>query len=127
MAEENVEWAENFNELSADTPQGTVSAKIIHKNNLPPKHFVHNKVVDWDSISGSLVLRNRRPGDKMRIAGSNCTKTLKKLFNEKHLDNRNNRLVLADESGIVWVQGLGCSDRCKITNKTQKILIIGED
>lgn len=127
VAEENVEWAENFNELSADTPQGTVSAKIIHKNNLPPKHFVHNKVVNWDSISGSLILRNRRPGDKMRIAGSNCTKTLKKLFNEKHLDNRNNRLVLADESGIVWVQGLGCSDRCKITNKTQKILIIGED
>ena len=127
VTEENVEWAESFSELSANTPLGTVSAKIIHKNNLPPKHFVHNKVVDWDSISGSLVLRNRRPGDKMRIAGSNCTKTLKKLFNEKHLDNRNNRLVLADESGIVWVQGLGCSDRCKITNKTQKILIIGED
>lgn len=127
VTEEKVEWAENFNELSADTPHGTVSAKIIHKNNLPPKHFVHNKVVDWDSINGGLVLRNRRPGDKMRIAGSSCTKTLKKLFNEKHLDNRNNRLVLADESGIVWVQGLGCSDRCKITNKTQKILIIGED
>ncbi len=127
VAEEIVEWAENFSELSANTPQGTVRAKIIHKNNLPPKHFVHNKVVDWDSVNGGLVLRNRRPGDKMRIAGSNCTKTLKKLFNEKHLDNRNNRLILADESGIVWVQGLGCSDRCKITNKTQKILIIGED
>lgn len=127
VTEEAVEWAEAFGKLSANTPQGTVKAKIIHKNNLPPKHFVHNKVVDWSSISGDLVLRNRRPGDKMRIAGSSCTKTLKKLFNEKHLDNRNNRLILADESGIVWVQGLGCSDRCKITNETQKILIIGED
>lgn len=127
VTEDTVEWAEDFNGLAANTPQGRVKAKIIHKNNLPPKHFVHNKVVDWDSINGDLVLRNRRPGDKMRIAGSSCTKTLKKLFNEKHLDNRNNRPVLADESGIVWVLGLGCSDRCKITDKTQKILIIGED
>lgn len=121
------DWEINFNFLSADTPDGNIKAEIINKNNLPPKQFVHNKVLDWDSIHGSLILRNRRPGDKMRLAGSSCTKTLKKLFNEKHLENRNGIPILADELGICWVQGLGCSDRCKIKPETTKILIIGED
>ena len=72
-------------------------------------------------------IRNRRPGDKIKLAGSSCTKTLKKLFSEKHLENRNNIPVLADELGVCWVQGLGCADRCKIKENTEKILFIGED
>lgn len=123
--EEATEWETDFADFSADTPCGKVRAEIINKNELPPKHIVHNKVLDYDCIVGRCVLRNRRAGDRMRLAGSSCTKTLKKLFNEKHLEGRNNLLILADEDGILWVQGLGCADRAKITKETQKILIIG--
>ncbi len=121
------EWEYNFDSFVAETPCGSFKAEIFNKNNLPSKQFVHNKVLDFDSIIGSLTIRNRRPGDKMKIAGSSCTKTLKKLFNEKHLQNRDSIPILADELGICWVQGLGCSDRCKIKPVTKKILIIGED
>ena len=125
---ENIsDWEFDFTLFSAETPVGTIKAKILNKNKLPPKQFVHNKVLDYDSICGSLTIRNRRPGDKIRVAGSSCTKTLKKLFNEKHLENRNNIPVLADELGVCWVQGLGCADRCKIKENTEKILFIGED
>lgn len=127
VEEKTVEWVCDFSDLTAETPIGKINAKIINKNNLPPKHFVHNKVLDYSGIVGKLVLRNRRPGDKMRTAGSSCTKTLKKLFNEKQLDNRSGRLILADDEGVLWVQGIGCAERCKITEKTDKILIIGED
>lgn len=121
------DWECEFDLSEAETPFGKIKAEIIHKKNLPQKHFVHNKVLDYDSIVGHAVLRNRRPGDKIKLAGSSCTKTLKKLFNEKHIENRNGVPVLADEFGICWVQGLGCADRCKIKPETDKILIIGED
>lgn len=124
--EEAIEWEADFSEFCAVIPHGKVTAEIINKNELPPKHIVHNKVLDYDSIVGKCVMRNRRVGDKMRLAGSSCTKTLKKLFNEKHLEGRNNLLILADELGILWVQGLGCADRAKITQDTQKILVIGD-
>lgn len=125
--EEIADWEFDFDSLSAEIPFGKIRGEIIHRNNLPLKQSVHNKVLDYDSIVGHSVLRNRRPGDKMKLAGSSCTKTLKKLFNEKHVENRNCAAVLADEAGICWVQGLGCADRCKIKPETDKILIIGED
>lgn len=121
------EWEYDFSSFSADTPAGKFSASVINRNDLPPKQIVHNKVLDFESIEGRCVLRNRRAGDKMRLAGSSCTKTLKKLFNEKHLENRNSLAVLADDSGILWVQNLGYADRCKIKKETEKILLIGED
>lgn len=120
-------WEFDFTSFFAETPSGIVKAQILHKNKLPLKQFVHNKVLDYDSICGGLIIRNRRPGDKIKLAGSSCTKTLKKLFSEKHLENRNNIPVLADELGVCWVQGLGCADRCKIKKNTEKILFIGED
>ncbi|MDD6704708.1 MAG: tRNA lysidine(34) synthetase TilS [Clostridiaceae bacterium] len=120
-------WEFDFTSFFAETPSGTVKAQILHKNKLPLKQFVHNKVLDYDSICGGLIIRNRRPGDKIKLAGSSCTKTLKKLFSEKHFENRNNIPVLADELGVCWVQGLGCADRCKIKKNTEKILFIGED
>lgn len=125
--EEIADWEFDFDSLSAEIPFGKIRGEIIHRNNLPLKQSVHNKVLDYDSIVGHSVLRNRRPGDKVKLAGSSCTKTLKKLFNEKHVENRNCAAVLADEAGICWVQGLGCADRCKIKPETDKILIIGED
>lgn len=125
--EEIADWEFDFDSMSAEIPFGKIRGEIIHRNNLSLKQSVHNKVLDYDSIVGHSVLRNRRPGDKMKLAGSSCTKTLKKLFNEKHIENRNCAAVLADEAGICWVQGLGCADRCKIKPETDKILIIGED
>ncbi len=124
--EEAGEWEYDFSSLSAHLPFGSVKAQIFNKNDLPPKQIVHNKVLDYDKISGECVLRNRRAGDKIRLAGSACTKTLKKLFNEKHLDGRNNLLILADGEGILWVQGLGCADRAKITENTKKIIVMGD-
>ncbi len=120
------EWEFDFSDFQAVLPFGKLKAEIFYKNELPPKQIVHNKVLDYDGIVGKCVIRNRRPGDKMKLAGSGCTKTLKKLFNEKHLEGRNNLMILADDLGILWVQGLGCADRVKITDKTERIIVMGD-
>lgn len=118
------EWEYDFSEFEASLPGRKIKAKVFNKNDLPPKQFVHNKVLDCNAVVGRCVLRNRRAGDKMRLAGSSCTKTLKKLFNEKKPEGRNNLMILADEEGILWVEKLGCAERAKITEKTEKIIVI---
>ena len=120
------EWECDFSSFEASLKERQIKATVFNKNDLPPKHFVHNKVLDYDAVKGGCVLRNRRAGDRMRLAGSSCTKTLKKIFNEKHLEGRNNLAVLTDSEGILWVEKLGCADRAKITDKTVKVLLIEE-
>lgn len=65
--------------------------------------------LDCDTICGKLVLRGRKPGDKITLKKRNMTKTLKKLFSEEHIDekSRNAVPVLADNCGVVWVMGFG--------------------
>lgn len=122
--EKKDEWEYDFSSFKADFGSRKIRATVFNKNDLPPKQFVHNKVLDYDAVIGKCVLRNRRAGDKMRLAGSSCTKTLKKLFNEKKPEGRDNLMILADEKGILWVEKLGCADRAKITEKTEKIIVI---
>ena len=120
------EWQCDFIVSEMIAGNRKIKATVFNKNDLPPKQFIHNKVLDYDVVAECAVLRNRRPGDKIRLAGSSCTKTLKKLFNEKHVDGRNNLMILADNEGVLWVEKLGCADRAKITEKTEKILLIEE-
>ena len=85
-----------------------------------------NSSIDCDKIVGQLVKRTRMSGDCMRVAGSRCTKTLNKLFNEKGIlkEERDFIPVLADDKGPVWVYGLGVAARCAVTSSTKRILEI---
>lgn len=118
------EWEYDFSTLEVSLKNRKIKATVFNKNDLPPKQFVHNKVLDYDTVVGNCIIRNRRAGDRLRLAGSSCTKTLKKIFNEKHLEGRNNLAVLTDDEGILWVENLGCTDRAKITEKTVNVLLI---
>lgn len=82
--------------------------------------------LDCVKISGSLVLRQKLPADSVRLVGRNCTKTLRKLFQERKLTTgqRERLFVLADDSGIVWVEGFGVTERVEVSEKTKRILIL---
>lgn len=125
--EDTSEWEYDFSSFNAIVGERKIKATVFNKNDLPPKQFVHNKVLDCDGIRGKCVLRNRRAGDKIRLAGSSCTKTLKKLMNEKHIEGRNSVIIMADEDGILWVENIGCADRVKITKETRRVLLIEEE
>lgn len=91
-------------------------------------NLVFKNSFDCDKISGKLVIRHRFNGDAFSPIGRNCTKTLKKLFNEAHtsLSKRNNILIAADDIGIVWVEGFGIDERVKISDSTQQFVTINK-
>lgn len=76
----------------------------------------------WDcaKISGVPILRTRRTGDRIRLAGRGCTKSIKKLFSEAAvpLAERDRRFVLADDDGVFAVEGFGCDERVCCTETT---------
>ena len=54
------------------------------------------------------------PGDKIRLRGRDCTKSLKELFSEAKLSSieRAETPVLRDEKGVIAVCGFGVAERC---------------
>lgn len=100
------------------TKQVQNSEKI---NNCPLKN-----VLDYDRIKSTVVVRTRLPGDTVKIAGRGVTKSLKKLFQEAQVPpcQREGRLILADDEGILWVEGLGVCQRALVTEATERIFSI---
>lgn len=85
---------------------------------------------DGDKIGKCLQLRTRKEGDRISLPHRGCSKSLKKLFNELKVPHaqRDTRLVLCDELGILWVEGIGCDTRCAPdpTTKQQVMITIQE-
>lgn len=67
-----------------------------------------------DSICGTIIIKSRTNGEKIRLSGRKCTKTLKKLFSETNLNGlrRGTVPVLCDDQGPVAVYGFGVAERC---------------
>ena len=73
-------------------------------------------------LDGDPVLRGRREGDTIRLPGG--TKTLKKLFIDKKIpsDQRDRIPVIADDTGVVWVMGIG-PDQDRLSDPQWEILM----
>ena len=88
---------------------------------------IHNmftkKDIDYDKIKGKIFLRNRKSGDKIRLAERGLTKSLKKLFNESiPLEERHKVAVLSDNDGVIYVEGFGADERVSADENTKRIL-----
>ncbi len=83
-----------------------------------------NDDVDCDTICGELVLRGRVEGDRLTLPARNVTKSLKKLFSEEHIDStiRDAVPLLADDSGVVWVQGFGANRKNAATAHSKTVI-----
>lgn len=80
-----------------------------------------NQLISYDIISCGAVLRNRQSGDFFRPFGRNCTKSLKKLFTEMKIpqSERSTRMLLADGSKILWIEGIGVSQEAAVSINTK--------
>ena len=76
-------------------------------------------------ICGKMTIRSRCAGDKIRLFGHNGTKTLKKLFIERHIPSfrRNLIPIIADDVGVLAVFGLGIGDRA-VPNPGDRVFLI---
>ena len=68
-----------------------------------------------ESICGNITCASRKPGDKISPVGRNCTKSLKGLFLEAGMTQRERDLtpVIRDEKGVIAVCGLAVDRRCE--------------
>lgn len=80
------------------------------------------EVFDYDRISPPLFLRNRRPGDVIKI--KNGRKKLKEILIEAKIpvNERNKVLLLCDQHSILWAVGVRRADRAYVDKKTKNIL-----
>jgi len=64
-------------------------------------------------IYGTIIVRSRREGDRIKLLGHDGTKTLKKLFIERKIPahKRPHIPVIADDEGVLAVYGLGRCER----------------
>ena len=69
--------------------------------------MINNETVFTLAVQGKVILRQRQPGDTMRLPGG--TKSLKKLFIDRKIPAhlRPNYPVLADDAGVLGVPGIG--------------------
>lgn len=81
---------------------------------------------DCDKIVGNIIIRARQAGDRIKPAGRNVSKTLKKLLNESayRIEKKDKKIVVCDDLGIVGVIGLCADERVKVDCNTAKILTI---
>lgn len=94
------------------------------KLNFSKNRFVN--AFDCDKLCGSMTLRQWQPADAYHPAGRGCGKTLKKLFNEAALTVAEKSVipVLCDEQGIVTVGEYVCDERVRITENTQRVMML---
>ncbi len=108
----------------------TVTAKRAVPEEVPEKRILrekkYTKWISYDTISHGLQLRTRQTGDYLIVneAGGRCS--LKDyLINQKvPRAKRDEILLLADGSHILWVVGYRISEAAKVTPKTKQVVKI---
>lgn len=83
-------------------------------------------VMDYDKIGMDSKFRTRKAGDKFCKSGRGVTKSVKKLFNELKIsqNKRDEVLMLANESQVLWINNVGISEFVKIDEKTKNFALI---
>jgi tRNA(Ile)-lysidine synthase len=81
------------------------------------------KWFDYDKIKDTVQIRTRRPGDYLQVQAAGGHKKLKDyLINSKiPKEERDQLLLLAEGSHILWVIGQRISEAYKVTQKTKHI------
>lgn len=82
--------------------------------------------IDAAKIKSGLVLRYRQPGDVFSPFGMKGSKKLKDYFIDEKVpkEERDAVELIADGGEIVWIVGRRLSEKYKIANDTQQIIMI---
>jgi tRNA(Ile)-lysidine synthase len=110
-----------------------ISLELIDKSEPSvPSDWVYNNwmgCLDWQRLSGSLELRNWRPGDQYQPAGYSSPEKIKTLFQQARIPLWERRYwpVLIDGVSIVWARRFGPAAGLVPEQDAQVILKIRED
>jgi tRNA(Ile)-lysidine synthase len=110
-------------------PGYILTAEVVSRENLDKFSSVHKKftdfVLDYDIIKGYVRLHGRTPGLYLRSAGRGCRIRIKKWLNAEITPAKRQYIhFLSDEEGLIWAEGLGAEERVRITDATQRLLVL---
>jgi len=82
--------------------------------------------IDLDSVRGSLVVRSRLPGDRIRPFGMEGTRKVKDVLIDKKVPRllREDVPLVVDEEGVLWVVGVCLSERARVKESSKEALKI---
>jgi tRNA(Ile)-lysidine synthase len=86
-------------------------------------------VLDRDRLRSPVVLRNWRPGDRMRPQGHRSAHKLKRLLNEKHISRweRDGWPVLTSGGVLVWARGFSVAAEFAAKEGTRTGIVMVEE
>jgi tRNA(Ile)-lysidine synthase len=86
-------------------------------------------VLDRNALQSPLVLRNWRPGDKLRPCGHRSAHKLKRLLNQKRVSRweREGWPVLTSGGALVWARGFPAAAEFAASEKTRSGIVITEE
>ncbi|MCC7538464.1 MAG: tRNA lysidine(34) synthetase TilS [Deltaproteobacteria bacterium] len=111
---------------TVDTPGGwrLTLGEAAPGETVAPGHRVC--VVDADAITGGFAVRNRRPGDALRLHGLGGRSSLKRLFASRRVPRRHRAdhpvVVCGDE--VLWVPDCGRSETALVGPATTRRWVI---
>lgn len=111
-------------------PHRKLTAEKIYFNKFKEcNNFLTNFDIDCDKIQGSAVLRTRRQGDEIRLAGENFSRKVRKIYNARKIPPhmREYAVVIEDENGIVFAEHCGVSAGAAASENSRNILRITLD
>lgn len=87
-----------------------------------PSPFIAH--VDPQGIAPPLIIRTRRPGDRLRPLGMTGEKKVKELLMEAKIpaSERDRWPLVCDQRGIVWVVGVRISEEHKVPDGAREVL-----
>ncbi|MFI3177314.1 MAG: tRNA lysidine(34) synthetase TilS [Eubacteriales bacterium] len=84
----------------------------------------YTKCFDYDRIKNLLSLRIKEPDDYIALNQTTSRKSIGRYFIQTKVprEERNQKLLLADGSHIIWILGDRISEAYKITDETARVL-----
>src|SRR5689334_6225179 len=125
----NIDLAQNSQDLKIPELGCVFRLRVI---DWPSNRAETNKremVLDRERLRAPLVLRNWRPGDRLRPSGHQNAHKLKRLLNEKHISRweRAGWPVLTSDGVLVWARGLPVAADFAADEKTRTGIVIAEE
>lgn len=89
-------------------------------------NLLFKNAINCDKLKTNLILRSRKNGDKIRLSGRGCTKTISKLLTESKISpvQRDQLAVLCMDDKIIWLEDFGVAESFRPNKNTKKILVI---
>ncbi len=102
--------------------------EIPAKSEKPEKiqNLLFKNALDYDIMTGPVLIRSRRPGDRFAPAGRGVSKPIKQIFQELRVPGpiRDGVPLLVCGGETAWCPGAGASERFRATKRTKRVLFV---